>query len=481
MYAALRAAERGDVVIATRTRIEDSSSYWAQGGVAAAVGDDDTAELHEADTLRVGRGLCRESAVELLTEEAPRHIARLRDLGVDFERVGGVLELALEAGHSRRRIAHAGGGGTGRVIVDTLVRCVLDHPRITVLDNAPAWGLLSDGERCYGAWTTQGPVLAGSTVLATGGGASLFERTTNPAGSRGEGVAYAWRAGAAVADMEFVQFHPTALVLPGAGNGFLISEAVRGEGARLINRHGERFMESRHAEAELAPRDELSRAIVDELRVTEHPCVYLSLAHLEPERVRTRFSTVTARLAELGLDLATDPIPVAPAAHYMMGGVLTDLEARTTLTGLHACGEVACTGVHGANRLASNSLLECLVFADRAGAAEIPMVDVPPALLDLRPPNPAVDDAAAAEAVRTLLWASAGVTRNADSLRIVARASDHSSSDEQLVAALIGRSALLREESRGAHFRTDYPAERGGWQRHIVQRIGQEPEIVLWA
>jgi L-aspartate oxidase len=490
MYAALRAAEHGDVLIATSTRIQDSSSFWAQGGVAAAVGTDDTTELHEADTLRVGRGLCRESAVELLTEEAPRHLERLGELGVDFEASAGALALALEAGHSRRRIAHAGGGGTGRVIVEALVQRVLENERITVLDNTSAWSLLSDGERCYGAHTTGGALLAGSTVLATGGSASLYERSTNPASSRGEGVAFAWRAGADIADMEFIQFHPTALVLPGVGTGFLISEAVRGEGAPLLNRQGERFMLRRHPDAELAPRDELSRAIADELRDSAHHCVYITVAHLDPDVIRTRFSSIATRLAELGLDFARDPIPVAPAAHYTMGGVLTDLDGGTTLPGLLACGEVACTGVHGANRLASNSLLECLVFADRAGAARVPFAEPPAELLDLRPPAPVADEVSL-QRIRELLWRGAGVTRDADSLReVVALAGIDLAggspvaapvSGEQLVAGLIGHSALLREESRGAHFRRDYPGESGLWKRHIVQRAGHEPELRAWA
>ena len=334
LYAALRAAESGEVVVVTRGTLVDSSSYWAQGGVAAAVGQDDTAVLHEADTLRVGRGLCRLSAVELLTEEAPRHLRRLRELGVDFDQHGDELELALEAGHSRRRIAHAGAGGTGRVVMDAVARRVLEHPQIRVLDGTPAWGLVADGERCYGAHLPEGIILAAQTILATGGAASLFARSTNPPGSRGQGVAMAWRAGAAVIDMEFQQFHPTALALPGHGDCYLVSEAVRGEGAHLIDAEGERFMPERHPDAELAPRDELTRAIVERIRATDHHCVYLTLAHLDPADVHRRFATISARLADLGFDLARDRIPVAPAAHYTMGGILTSLHARTSLPGL---------------------------------------------------------------------------------------------------------------------------------------------------
>ncbi|MCW2923730.1 MAG: L-aspartate oxidase [Thermoleophilia bacterium] len=491
LYAALRAAESGKVTIVTRASLRESASFWAQGGVAAAVGRDDTAELHEADTLRVGRGLCRPAAVELLTEEAPRHLRRLRELGVDFDAHGEVLELALEAGHSRRRIAHAGGGGTGRVIMDAVVRRVLEHADIEVLDGTPAWGLVADGERCYGAHLPDGVLLAGHTILATGGAASLFARSTNPPGSRGQGVAMAWRAGARVADMEFQQFHPTALALPGEGDCFLISEAVRGEGAQLLDADGVRFMPDLHPAAELAPRDELTRAIVARIRETNGRCVFLSLEHLEPRMVHERFAAIADRLAELGFDLARDRIPVAPAAHYTMGGVLTSLHGRTNLRGLLAVGEVACTGVHGANRLASNSLLECLVFADRAGlvasesAGAADATDVPAGLVDDRPPMPARPDVLPdLQATRELLWAGAGVIRDAEGLGAIARlAPDALESREAaaatpadvLVAMLVARAALVREESRGGHFRSDHPAEDPAWAVHVAQRVGEEP------
>ncbi len=495
LYAALRAAEVGEVVIVTRASLRESSSFWAQGGVAAAVGRDDTAELHEADTLRVGRGLCRLAAVELLTEEAPRHLRRLRELGVDFERLGeGGLELALEAGHSRRRIAHAGGGGTGRVIMDAIVHRVLEHPQIRILDQTPAWGLVADGERVYGAHLPDGVLLAHQTILATGGAASLFARSTNPPGSRGQGVAMAWRAGARVADMEFQQFHPTALKLPGEGDCFLVSEAVRGEGAHLLDVDGVRFMPDRHPDGELAPRDELTRAIVARIRETGHHCVYLSLAHLDPDMVHERFAAISDRLAELGFDMARDRIPVAPAAHFTMGGVLTSLHARTSLPGLLAVGEVACTGVHGANRLASNSLLECLVFADRAGlvANEGPEQafsagDVPSGVVDDRPPMPARPAALPdLQSTRELLWNGAGVIRDAESLATIAslapdaldsRTAAIATPPDVIVAMLVARAALVREESRGGHFRSDFPNEDPRWAIHVAQRVGDTPRI----
>jgi L-aspartate oxidase len=489
-YAALRAAENGEVVIVTRGTLNESSSFWAQGGVAAAVGRDDTAVLHEADTLRVGRGLCRLAAVELLTEEAPRHLRRLRELGVDFDQHGEELELALEAGHSRRRIAHAGGGGTGRVVMEAVVRRVLEHPNITILDGTPAWGLVADGERCYGAHVPDGVILAHQTVLATGGMASLFARSTNPPGSRGQGVAMAWRAGAALIDMEFQQFHPTALVLPGEGDCFLISEAVRGEGAHLVDVNGVRFMPAAHPAAELAPRDELTRAVTQRMRETAHPSVYVTMAHLDAVAVHHRFSAISGRLAALGFDLARDRIPVAPAAHFTMGGVLTSLHGRSSLPGLLAVGEVACTGVHGANRLASNSLLECLVFADRAGfvahespAGAVDAAYAPAAVLADRPPLPERPaELPDLQSTRTIMWEGAGVIRDAASLAAVAshapgaltdRAVAAATPADVLVATLVASAALAREESRGGHFRSDYPAENPVWQRHVVQRLGE--------
>ncbi|MCW2950184.1 MAG: L-aspartate oxidase [Thermoleophilia bacterium] len=494
LYAALRAAESGPVVIVSRGSLRESASFWAQGGVAAAVALDDTAVLHEADTLRVGRGLCRVSAVELLTEEAPRHVRRLRELGVDFDRHGETLELALEAGHSRRRIAHAGGGGTGRVIMEAITARVLEHPDIEVLDGTPAWGLVADGAHCYGVHLPDGIVLARQTMLATGGAASLFARSTNPPGSRGQGLAMAWRAGAMLADMEFQQFHPTALALPGEGDCFLISEAVRGEGAWLLDVDGVRFMPDMHPDAELAPRDELTRAITERIRSTGHSCVYLSLSHLDATAMHRRFSTVSSRLAELGFDFARDRIPVAPAAHFTMGGVLTTLNGSSSLPGLLAVGEVACTGVHGANRLASNSLLECLVFADRAGlvageqpAGPLPVGDVDDVVLATRPPLPerpaSLPDL---QATRELMWQQAGIIRDAASLDAIvglapealeSRAAAVSTPADVVVAMLVARAALTREESRGGHFRSDFPTERSEWQRHVIQQIGEGPLV----
>ena len=332
LYAALCAASEGTVALLAKGPLLGSASYLAQGGVAAAVGDDDSPELHAEDTLRAGRGLCRPSAVAALTVEAPARIADLIDLGVPF-----APEPSLEGGHSRRRVVHAGGAATGQWIARMLAERVLAHPRIRVGEDERVLELWRSDERCVGVLTECRPIAARATLLATGGAAALWERTTNPPGSVGDGIAMAHRAGAAVADLEFVQFHPTAL----AGSSLLLTEALRGDGAVLLDGSGRRFTD------ELAPRDEVARAI------DARGSALLDLRGIE----RGRFPGLMATLEQVGYDPLLEPIPVAPAAHYTMGGVVTDLDGRSELPGLYVAGESACTGVHGANRLASNSLL----------------------------------------------------------------------------------------------------------------------------
>src|SRR5438093_2323251 len=343
-YAALCAANEADVVVLTKGPIKTTASYLAQGGVAAAVGADDDPALHAEDTIAVGRGLSRPSAVSVLTSEAPARVADLADLGVEFD-----PGLGLEGGHSRARVVHAGGAATGRQIAHALAERVVDHPRISVLEGDQALALWSTGSRCVGVTTHNGAIAARATLLATGGAAALWERTTNPAGSIGDGIAMAYRAGAAVADLEFVQFHPTAL----AGRSLLLSEALRGAGATLLDPGGRRFTD------ELAPRDIVARAI------DERGTALLDLRAID----RRPYAGLMDAIEEAGFDPAREPIPVTPAAHYTMGGIVTDLDGRSEVPGLYAAGECACTGVHGANRLASNSLLECLVFGGRAALA----------------------------------------------------------------------------------------------------------------
>jgi L-aspartate oxidase len=444
-YAALCAANEADVTVLTKGPIKTTASYLAQGGVAAAVGQDDDPLLHAADTLAAGRRLSRPSAVSVLTSEAPARVADLTDLGVDFD-----PGLGLEGGHSRARVVHAGGAATGRQIAHALAERVVAHPRISVR-HGQALALWSRGSRCVGVSTDSGPIAARATLLATGGAAALWERTTNPAGAVGDGIAMAYRAGAGVADLEFIQFHPTAL----RGSSVLLSEALRGAGALLLDDNGDRFTD------ELAPRDVVAREIG--ARGT-------ALLDLRPVD-RDRFPSLIGTLVDAGFDPAVEPIPVAPAAHYTMGGIVTDLDGRTELPGLYAAGECACTGVHGANRLASNSLLECLVFGRRAALASLAEPD-PPARL-VAPPAPERHEAVTPK-IRHALWQDAGLIRDAAGL-------EHLREAPHLLTRLIAEGALARTESRGAHFRADRPNEDPELAGHVVHRAGQEPVLERWS
>jgi len=446
LFAALVAASEGDVLVLTKGPLRSSTSSLAQGGIAAAVGEDDSAALHAEDTLRAGRGLSRPSAVAALTGEAQARIRDLVEAGVEFDE-----GLGLEGGHGRRRVVHAGGAATGDRVARALAERVLQHPRIRIAEGDRMRALWRSGERCVGVITDRGAVSARATLLATGGAAALWSRTTNPRGAVGDGMAAAFRAGAAVADLEFTQFHPTTLV----DSSLLLSEALRGEGATLLDERGERFTD------ELAPRDVVAREIA------ARGTALLDLREID----RALFPSLMGSLAEHGYDPAATPIPVAPAAHYTVGGVVTDLDGRTELRGLYAAGECAATGVHGANRLASNSLLECLVFGRRAALAALAEPGLPKRLS-------APADVPAAEpvtpALRRRLWEHCGLVRDAAGLERL-QASRH------LLARLIAESALVREESRGSHFRADYPHEREDLERrHVVLRLGSEPALETW-
>ncbi|MGZ4431259.1 MAG: L-aspartate oxidase [Gaiellales bacterium] len=458
LYAALHAAEQGAAVtLVTKGTMRASNSFMAQGGIAAAVGPDDSPGLHHADTVRAGRGLCDTAAVHVLVGEGVRRIADLERLGVRFDREpDGRYALGREGGHGRRRVLHAGGSATGAAIAEALIARVEAHPAIRVLQQAAAIGLLSDGERCGGAWILSRDELlalpARMTLIATGGAGALFSRTTNPPGALGDGIALAHRAGAVVTDMEFVQFHPTALAT--GDQAFLISEAVRGEGAHLVDDRGRRFMPDHHGDGELAPRDVVAGVIQRRLAAGETS--YLTLRHLDPETVRRRFPNLVAGAAAAGLDLTHDPVPVSPAAHYLMGGILTDLDGATTLSGLYASGECASSGVHGANRLASNSLLECFVFSHRAVTAGLSRDRQP---VDAPPPDRPLADTSLAE-LRRRMWRGAGPIRDAAGLQALLRWLDsRRPTTPALVARLIAEAALRRTESRGAHMRTDHPLE----------------------
>lgn len=437
LHAALRAAEAGArIVLVSRKPLHESSSYWAQGGLAAALAPDDSTDRHAADTLAAGRGLCRPSAVQALVEGAPAAVEWLRANGMRFDaEADGELSLGLEGGHTARRIVHAGGSETGRALTDRLAALVAEQPSIDVREETSALALWSDGARCAGVITEAGPIAAAATILATGGGAALWRRTTNPWGAIGAGPVLAHAAGAALADLEFCQFHPTALALAGEHDGTLITEAVRGEGATLLDAEGRRFTD------ELAPRDQVAAAILDRMRADRSDHVLIDLREIDP----ARFPNVFAALERARLDPKREPVPVAPAAHYLMGGIVTDLDGRSTLPGLFAVGECACTGLHGANRLASNSLTECFVFGARAAiaaAAEAP-ASPPPTAPGFRFEPPTV-------ATRDAVWRLAGPSRDEAGLEALL-------SDPYPLARLIAATALGRRESRGAHRRSDHP------------------------
>ena len=437
LWTALRAAERGGrVCLVSRTPLSQSASFWAQGGLAAALEPGDSPQSHAADTIAAGRGLCRPAAVRVLTEESPAVVRDLIERGLEFDLDHeGRLALGLEGGHAHRRIVHAGGSQTGREITAKLAAMVAAAERIEVMERTSALALWSDGARCHGLLADSGPIAAAATVLATGGAAALWSRTTNPRGAIGAGPVLAQAAGADLADLEFCQFHPTALALPGSPfDGTLITEAIRGEGALLLDAGGERFTD------ELAPRDAVTAAILDLMRADGSAAVELDLREIDP----ARFPNVFATLAEAGLDPRAAPVPVAPAAHYTMGGIAVDLDGRSSLPGLYAVGECSCTGLHGANRLASNSLSECFVFGGRAAAAA-----VEESAATERPPLPEWRFDPPTETTREAVWRLAGPLRDPAEL---AELRD----DPYPLAAAVAASALDRPESRGGHLRRDH-------------------------
>ncbi len=508
---ALEAAAYARVLVLTKKRADDSNTNWAQGGIAAVFDGHDRFALHERDTLRAGAGLCDRDVVRAVVREAPERVRALAALGVAFNRGARGFELGREGGHSHRRIVHAT-DFTGRAIETALIEQVRAHPNIEMLEDQVAVDLILEsklpgrpgrrgrGDTCWGAYVMDRgtrrirPVTARATVLATGGCGKVYLYTTNPDVATGDGLAMAYRAGASVESLEFMQFHPTCLYHPLART-FLISEAVRGEGAVLRTLDGTRFMPSVHPLAELAPRDIVARAIDREMKKRGEPHVWLDLTHVKPARIRARFPNIDGRLRELGLDMTRAPIPVVPAAHYMCGGVRATLGGRTDLDGLYAIGEVACTGLHGANRLASNSLLEALVGAHRA-AAEVRerLTRVGPApraerwhSAGTRPPREAVVSDHNWDSVRRVMWELVGIVRSDERLAFAARRlallSDEIERDYErlrlspdlielrniaLVAGLIVASAAKRRESRGLHYNLDHPAQVASWAKARV-------------
>lgn len=499
LRAAIELANEGRVLVIAKDSLRESSSQYAQGGIAVALSDDDEVELHEQDTLVAGDGLCDIEAVRALVEEGPSAIEQLIEWGTAFDRKGPHLLFAREGAHSRNRVLHAHGDSTGREIVRTLRQHARSLANISFQTFAAVTDLLVEGDEVVGVAAfdegTEDTVLirARGTLLATGGLGRVFENTTNPDVATGDGVACAYRAGADIADIEFVQFHPTALFIPSAPR-FLLSEALRGEGAYLRNADGDRFMERYHPLKELAPRDVVSRSIVMELRASGDASAFLDMTHLPAGFVSERFPRIYETCLEYGVDLEKVPAPVRPAAHYAMGGVRTDLFGRSTISRLFAAGEVACTGVHGANRLASNSLLEAVVFGARAGRAMFSLPALPQSVAAIQPA--AVFPSISERELRAIAWNSCGVLRNGPELsaarkRIESRMfrplanptrADFEMRSIHQVAALLFHAAIAREESRGGHYRIDFPTRSPAFEKHSVitrPRDGSEARLVF--
>ncbi len=509
--AAIEAADQGaNVLLICKSAFNESATRYAQGGVANARSHDDSAQIHLDDTIRVGCGLGRRAALDTLVNDATARIDEAIEWGVKFDRAGDHLALGREGGHSAARILHADGDATGLELARVLTNKMLAHPNIRVFENCFLIDLLSDEQRCLGAVAFNAKhghqlLWARQTILASGGAGRLYRETSNPIISTGDGIAVAYRAGAQLADLEFMQFHPTTLYVAGAARA-LISEAVRGEGAVLVDRQGVRFMEEYHEAAELAPRDVVSRAIVDRMRKGRSNCVYLDVCPIGIDKFAKRFPGISKLCTDFQIDFATDAIPVRPAAHYMIGGVVTNLDGRTSLDGLICCGEVACTGVHGANRLASNSLLEGLVFGRIAGATAARLASVGDGKDSgqIRSHNPPsnrteLDLVDIRNSLRSVMWRNAGIERSGERLHetreivefwghyVLDKTFDHIDGWETQnmlsLARLIAISAAERTESIGVHWRTDATsnatsgAAQAGLYHTVIERCELGPNL----
>jgi L-aspartate oxidase len=501
---ALGFSDKTRVLIVTKDQVRESNSHYAQGGIAGVLDPEDRFDNHIADTLAAGKGLCDPSVVEMVVHEAPTRIGELIDWGTHFDRQNGHVALGREGGHSHARIAHALGDETGREIMRAVIHQTRDRKNIRIWQNTFTIDLLTHEGRCRGilVWDRRrglALVWARAVVLATGGAGQLYRETTNPPIATADGHAMAYRAGAELRDMEFMQFHPTVLYIAGSTR-HLLTEAMRGEGAYLRDKNGDRFMPEYHPLAELAPRDDVSLAITAQMAKTQHPNVYLDLSHLDPDHVRARFPGIDRLCQTFSLDITRDQIPVCPGAHYMVGGVSVDANGRTTLPGLWAAGEVSSSGLHGANRLASNSLLEGLVYGARVSEdiaaqldAEGPRpLEVPPISSPHREePFSQIDLGDVRESLRALMWRKLGIKRDARGLADAAERVDHWSryllpiefhdtagwtmQNMLIVARLMITAAAERIESRGVHYRSDFPAPNPDWNHHIVLKSSPRP------
>ncbi|HYQ58078.1 MAG TPA: L-aspartate oxidase [Draconibacterium sp.] len=494
LSAAYHASKFGRVAIVTKSQLDVSNSYYAQGGIAAAIAEDDSPEQHAHDTLVTGRGICDRDAVDILVNEGRERVLELIDLGMHFDKENDDFVLGLEGGHSKRRILHAGGDATGKELTCFKLKLIRQKKNVEAFEYVAAVKLLQNnncivGVQAYDFKTNENIVFkTKAVILATGGLSRIFERSTNPHTATGDGVALAFEAGAQLADLEFIQFHPSALYMPGK-DAYLISEAVRGEGAWLLNHNGERFMKDIHPLAELAPRDVVAYSIFRQIQKSDMDHIFLSLKHLDSNKIKSRFKNIDKHLQEFGFDLTKDQLPVSPAAHYMVGGIRTNLDAETNISGLFVCGEAASTGVMGANRLASNSLLECLVFGKRASekAAKLKAPDFTfekPAPIKLDVNNEALFLKYQNELAH-LMSKNLGIVRNRKDLETAINKFTEIAAEFNkdlyeynlikirsiaVICKLIAKAAFIREESRGGHIREDFQKENPDFKTHIIQQ-----------